>query len=45
MKNPVHRTAMTMNQNGTMMTSMLNGGYGRAGVSVSARGREPTVRN
>ena len=40
MKNPVHRIAMTMNQNGTMMTSILNSGYGRVGVGVSARRRQ-----
>ncbi len=40
MKNPVHRTAMTMNQNGTMMTSVLNGWYGRVGLGFGARGRE-----
>jgi hypothetical protein len=40
MKNPVHRIAMTMNQNGTMMTSILDSGYGRVGVGVSARGRQ-----
>src|ERR1700744_5296754 len=38
MKNPVHRTAMTMNQNGTMMTSELNSWDGRVGVGVGARG-------
>ena len=40
MKNPVHRTAMTMNQNGTMMTSILNSWDGRVGVGFGARGRE-----
>src|SRR5215510_682558 len=42
MKNPVHSTAMRMNQNGTrlMATSILDGGHGRIRLCVSARGRE-----
>src|SRR5580700_1465243 len=42
MKNPVHKMVMTMNQNGmsAIVTSVLDGRYGCAGVGRIARGRE-----
>ncbi len=43
MKNPVHNTVMTMNQNGTrlfIVTSILDGRHGCVGVSPGARRRE-----
>src|SRR5690348_11959390 len=43
MKNPVHSTAMRMNQNGTrllMATSILDGGHGRVRLCLGPRGRE-----
>src|SRR5262249_39490697 len=47
MKNPVHNTAMRMNQNGTrllMATSILDGGQGLVRLCASARGRERLLR-
>src|SRR5690242_17513626 len=42
MKNPVHRTAMTMYQNGMrpIATSIQDGRYRRVGIGPGARGRE-----
>ena len=41
-KKPVHRIAMTMNQNGTslIVTSVLDGRHGRVQVGLGSRGRE-----
>src|ERR1035441_2177521 len=41
-KKPVHRNAMTMNQNGTsvIVTSILDGRHRRVDVGTGARGRE-----
>src|ERR1039458_1694098 len=46
MKKPVHRTAMTMNQNGTSLigTSVLDGRDGRIHVGLGVRGRELLAR-
>src|ERR1700758_4973632 len=47
MKKPVHRIAMTMNQNGTRLITaplVLDGRYGRAGVGFGARGRKLLTR-
>src|SRR5215471_7534942 len=46
MKNPVHSTAMRMNQNGTrlMVTSILDGGHGLIRLGAGARGRKRLFR-
>src|SRR5690348_600307 len=47
MKNPVHSTAMRMNQNGTSCIAgplVLDGGHGRVRICGGARGRERLFR-
>jgi hypothetical protein len=47
MKKPVHKTAITMNQNGTrlfIVTSIPDRRYGQVHVGLGARGRELFAR-